>query len=537
MDKELEYLIQSRYSLLYVVSYEERRVIESLSKICDLDEINYNGVLVWDSTRGLQNAAGGTVASGESLVTPEQILDHILKKAAEMEGRKAESKQVRGPIYVLCDMFRYTQIGQGGGFTPEIERRLRILPDALKLTFMHAVIVSPILCLPTSLEKCVTVLDYPLPAKEQFSILVDFGLKKLVHRKRISQEEVNKISKENVVRSLLGLTIQEAQDALAKAFIVTNTFDIPTILQIKKQIIRKGQLLDYLYSEETMSNVGGFEGLKEFIRFRKNAFSDAAFTYGLPVPKGVFMLGIQGCGKSLAAKAIANELQVPLLKLDMGKMFGSLIGESEQKMRRALQLAESVAPCVLFIDEIDKSLAGGANTTSGDSGTTKRVIATLLDWMMEKTSPVFVVAASNSLNELPKPILRRGRFDECFFVDLPNDEERKEIFAIHLRKRKRDINNFDLTKLVNLTDKYSGAEIEAVIEDAMHIAFFDKGREFTTEDIINAVSLCNPQYKVVKEDIDRIKEQSRDRLRPVNMTMSQMIKVRSKHDGDRFDNV
>lgn len=536
IDKELEHLIKSRYSLLYIVSYEEKRVINALSNICDLNEVNYSGVQVWDSTKGLRCTSGASVSGGENMTTPEAVLDHILKKAAEFEGRKSDSKALRGPVFVLCDLFRYIQIGQGGGFTPEIERRLRVLPEALRLTFMHVVIVSPVLTLPTALEKCITVIDYPLPSKEQLSVLASFANQKLIDRKRMKKEDADSMPMEHIVMALLGLTLQEAEDALAKAFIVTNTFDIQTILQIKKQIIRKGQLLDYVYAEEKMNHVGGFEGLKEFIRLKKKAFSDAATKYGLPTPRGVFLLGVQGCGKSLAAKAIANELQIPLLKLDMGKMFGSLIGESEEKMRRALQLAESVAPCVLFIDEIDKSLAGGT-TSSTDSGTTKRVIATLLDWMMEKKSPVFVVAASNSLAEMPKPILRKGRFDECFFVDLPIPEERQEIFKIHLEKRRRDPNIFDLTKLVNYTDKYSGAEIEGVIEDAMHMAF-NEDREFTTEDIINAISLCSPQYTVVKEDIDRIREESRNRLRPVNMTMKQMMKIKNKNlDSSRFENV
>jgi len=532
MDKELEYLITSRYSLLYVVTWEEKRVIESLSKICNLESINYGGVQVWDSNNGLVGADGARISGGEKLLTPEMMLDYILKKAAELEGRAANSKGIRGPIFVLCDLFRHLQ---SGGLTPELERKLRIIPNALRLTYMHVVILSPVLALPTALEKTITVLDYPLPSKEQLGTLVGYAKDTLKERKRIKAEEADSISNENVTRSLMGLTLQEAEDALAKAFVVTQTFDIPTILQIKRQIIRKGQLLDYIYSEENMATVGGFDGLKEFIRLRKHAFSEAAIAYGLPSPKGVFLLGIQGCGKSLAAKAIANELQVPLLKLDMGKMFGSLIGESEEKMRRAVQLAESVAPCVLFIDEIDKSLAGGT-TSSTDSGTTKRVIGTLLDWMMEKKSPVFVVAASNSLAEIPKPILRKGRFDECFFVDLPNANERKEIFSIHFKKRKRDPAKYDLDLLVGKTENYSGAEIEGVMEDAMHIAFADNGREFTTWDLYKAISMCTPQYIVVKEDIDRIREQSRDRLRKVNDTMEQVLKVRSKGDaGERFN--
>lgn len=529
MDKELEHLIKAKYSLMYVVSWEENRVISALERICNLQDVNLLGVHVWDSAVGLRTADGKAVAGGEALTTPTLVLEHIMSKAKDIRGKTIEAKANRGPIYVLCDMFRY--FGPEG-FTPELERKFRVLGDVLRLTNMSVVIVSPVLQLPTALEKCVTVLDYPMPGAEEMSAAVQYAKKKLVERKRITQDEAESVPEENVVRALLGLTKQEADDAMAKAIIVKKRFDIKTILEIKRQIVRKGQLLDYLYSESNLNDVGGFQGLKEFINQRKDAFTDKAREYGLPSPKGIFMLGIQGCGKSLAAKAIANELQVPLLKLDMGRLFGSLMGESEQNIKRAIQLAESVSPCVLFLDEIDKALAG-AQGAATDSGTTKRVIAYLLDWMNDKTAPVFVVAAANSLEGLPPAVLRRGRFDELFFVDLPDPVERETIFDIHIRKRKRDTKSFNVQELVRLTDGFSGAEIEACIVDSMFSAF-SQSREFNTDDIKRAIKMCVPLSQTMKEDIDRLKDNSKGRMRLVKDKQADYVDT-SGPDKGRFD--
>lgn len=531
VDKELEHLIKAKYSLLYVVSWEERRVIESLEKICDLKDVNLSGVHVWDSAKGLRTSKGQAVSGGENLVTPDNVLDHIMNRASEVRGKAIDTKANRGPVYVLCDMFRYFS---QDGFTPELERKFRVLSDMLRLTNMSVIITSPVLQLPTALEKAITVLDYPMPGSEEMRGAVAYAKKKLVERKRITQADADLVPEENVVRALLGLTKQEADDAMAKAIIVKKSFDIKTILEIKRQIVRKGQLLDYIYSEENLDCVGGFLGLKEFINLRKKAFSDKATAYGLPAPKGIFMLGIQGCGKSLAAKAISNELQVPLLKLDMGRLFGSLMGESEQNIKRAIQLAESVSPCVLFLDEIDKSLAG-AQGASTDSGTTKRVIGSLLDWMNEKTAPVFVVAAANSLDGLPAAVLRKGRFDELFFVDLPDAGERKDIFSIHIRKKKRNPEKFDLDMLAEKTEGYSGAEIEAVITDAMYTAF-SMDREFDTSDIDRATRTCVPLSTTMKEEIDRLKETSRNRMRMVKDRQKDILDV-SGQDGGRFNGI
>lgn len=530
-DKELEYLIKARYNIIYAVTWEERRVIDSLEQICDLPDVNIAGVQVWDSARGLISSRGYPIAGGEGMTNPEIVLDHIAKRAEESKGKIRSAKDSRGPIYVLCDLFRYLETT---GLVPEMERKLRSLATTLKRSSISVIITSPELQLPLALEKVVTVIDYPLPGPEQLEVMVATAKKKLVERKRVTKEDAEKTPTENIVRALLGLTLTEAEDAIAKTVIVTNRFDIPSMLDLKRQIIRKGQILDYVYAEDKLDDIGGLQGVKQWIKIRKKSFTDKAKEYGLPAPKGIFMLGVQGSGKSLSAKAIANELEIPLLKLDIGRVFGSLVGESESRMRHALKLAESIAPCVLLVDEIGKALSGSSG--SNDGGTTRRVISTMLDWMQEKTSPVFLVACSNEIKDLDPALLRRGRFDELFFVDLPNDEERQVIFSIHLKKapRSRDPQNYNLAQLAAATSGFSGAEIEACILDAMNNAFADNSREFTTKDILEAVKVCVPLSKVMKKELDELRECARDRMRRASDPLFTQPEG-SDGDGSRFD--
>jgi len=529
-DKELENLIKARYNIIYAVTWEERRVIDSLEQICDLPDVNIAGVQVWDSARGLISSRGYPIAGGEGMTNPELVLDHIAKRAEESKGKVRSAKESRGPIYVLCDLFRYLE---ATGLVPEMERKLRSLATTLKRSSISVIITSPELQLPLALEKVVTVIDYPLPGPEQLEVMVQTAKKKLVERKRVSKESADATPTENIIRALLGLTLTEAEDAIAKTVIVTNKFDIPTMLDLKRQIIRKGQILDYVYSEDKLDDIGGLQGVKQWIKIRKKSFTDKAKVYGLPAPKGIFLLGVQGSGKSLSAKAIANELEIPLLKLDIGRVFGSLVGESESRMRHALKLAESIAPCVLLVDEIGKALSGSSG--SNDGGTTRRVISTMLDWMQEKTSPVFLVACSNEIKDLDPALLRRGRFDELFFVDLPNDEERQIIFSIHLKKapRARDPKNYDLAKLAASSTGFSGAEIEACILDAMNNAFADN-REFNTKDILDAIKVCVPLSKVMKKELDELRECARDRMRRASDPLFSQPDP-TDGDGSRFD--
>jgi SpoVK/Ycf46/Vps4 family AAA+-type ATPase len=280
----------------------------------------------------------------------------------------------------------------------------------------------------------------------------------------------------------------------------------------KQQIIRKSGLLEYYATDENFANVGGMSVLKDWLGKRSIAFTSEARAFGLPFPKGILMLGVQGCGKSLCAKAVSNLWQLPLLRFDMGRMFGSLVGSSEENVRRAIAVAESVAPAILWVDEIDKAFAGSQGSGSTDGGTTARVFGTFLTWLSEKTAPVFVVATANDISQLPPELLRKGRLDEIFFVDLPSPEERREIFRIHITKRKRDATKFDLEALAAGSGEFSGAEIEEAINSALYDAFYDK-REVATDDVKTALSQTVPLAKTMDEQINRLRSWAEGRAR------------------------
>lgn len=296
--------------------------------------------------------------------------------------------------------------------------------------------------------------------------------------------------KEKLLGAALGLSANHARRIFAKAIVSKGGLDerdIDLVNREKKQIIRESGALEFFSPSETIADVGGLDVLKEWLRTRERAFSREAQDYGLPAPKGIALIGIPGTGKSLTAKMVAGLWRLPLIRLDLGALFGGLVGQSEENTRRALMLAETVAPCLLWIDEIEKGLSTGG----GDGGTSMRVVAGILSWMQEKSRPVFVVATANNISMLPPELLRRGRVDEIFFLDLPNPRERREIFEVHIRRRKRFPHAYDVDKLVEASEGYVGAEIEQAVIDGMYDAFSDlesPGRDFTTEDILRALS-------------------------------------------------
>jgi SpoVK/Ycf46/Vps4 family AAA+-type ATPase len=280
--------------------------------------------------------------------------------------------------------------------------------------------------------------------------------------------------------------------------------DVELILEEKRQSIRQTQILEFYPSTTEIGDIGGLDNLKEWLLRRGGAFSERARKYGLPHPRGLLLAGIQGTGKSLTAKAISHHWHLPLLRLDVGRLFAGLVGESESRTRQMIQLAEALAPCVLWIDEIDKAFSG--LDSRGDSGTTNRVFGTFLTWMAEKTSPVFVVATANNIRTLPAELLRKGRFDEVFFVGLPSQEERKQIFTVHLRKyRPHNLRAYDIDRLAYETPDFAGAEIEQAIIEAMHIGF-SQNRDFTTEDILEAASQIVPLAQTAQQEVQLLQE-------------------------------
>jgi SpoVK/Ycf46/Vps4 family AAA+-type ATPase len=288
--------------------------------------------------------------------------------------------------------------------------------------------------------------------------------------------------------------------------------DVSEVFAEKQQIIRKSGLLEYCTTSESFSSVGGMAVLKDWLSKRSLAFSREAREFGLAAPKGILMLGVQGCGKSLCAKAVSTQWQLPLLRFDMGRMFGSLVGSSEENVRRAISVAESVAPAVLWVDEIDKAFAGSQASGATDGGTTARVFGTFLTWLSEKTAPVFVVATANDISHLPPELLRKGRLDEIFFVDLPDPQERAEVFRIHLQKRGRDAANFDPDRLAEASKDFSGAEIEEAINSALYDAFYGR-EELTTGHVLKALGETVPLARTMDEQIGQIRRWADGRAR------------------------
>src|SRR6478736_2817527 len=405
-----------------------------------------------------------------------------------------------------------------------ITRKLKEIALHLKNSFKTIVLISPVLEIPTELEKEITVLNYPLPTREDLSLLLDKIIADVSQFRQV-RIDLDENGRERLLQAALGLTLGEAENVFAKIIVKDERLsgdDVNEVFAEKQQIIRKSGLLEYYATNESFTNVGGMAVLKEWLDKRAIAFTTEARAFGLPAPKGILMLGVQGCGKSLCAKAVSNLWQLPLLRFDMGRMFGSLVGSSEENVRRAIAVAESVAPAILWVDEIDKAFAGSQSSGASDGGTTARVFSTFLTWLSEKKAPVFVVATANDISQLPPELLRKGRLDEIFFVDLPKPEERMEVFRIHLTKRGRDAAKFELTQLALASEKFSGAEIEEAINSALYDAFYAR-KELTSDQILNAISQTVPLAKTMEEQIGSLREWADGRAR--NASVPRMIAV------------
>merc|ERR1712157_196175 len=367
-----------------------------------------------------------------------------------------------------------------------ISRKLKNIARILKLQPKTIIIIGSDFNIPKELQDLITTIQFQLP--NQAEIIQE--LTRLIDSLNI---KINSELFENLTQTCQGLSLERIRRVLSKIIATHKTIDknsISILLSEKKQIISQTEILEYWSAPDKIGNIGGVEILKDWLKKRKTSFSIQAANYGLPTPRGLLLVGIQGTGKSLTAKAIANEWQLPLLKLDVGKLFGGIVGESESRLRQMIEVAETISPCILWIDEIDKAFSN--NTSTGDSGTSNRVLATFISWLSEKTKPVFVVATANNVDLLPLEIIRKGRFDEIFFLDLPQKQEREQIFKIHIQEfRPNRWKSFDYSKLAQLSEAFSGAEIRQSIIEAMYHGFYEK-REFTTEDICLALTQLIP---------------------------------------------
>lgn len=498
--KEIEILIRSRYPIIYIVTWEEARVLAEILRIAKERE---KRVMEWSITTGL-------VAAGTSL-QPQKSRDSGTKDPMAALDRVID--EVEPALYIFKDMHPYLNKQNTA-----VVRRLREIAQNLKQTEKTIIIVAPVAEIPMDLEKDITVVDFDLPGREEIDAMLTRIESNFKDNPKI-QINLDGKTREQLIKAALGLTLTEAENVFAKALVASRRLDAEQITHIfneKKQIIRKSGLLEYIEIPSAIAEVGGLDVLKNWLRKRTIALTDQARDFGLPSPRGILLLGVQGCGKSVTAKSIGQLWNMPLMRFDVGRVFGSLVGSSEQNIRRAIQTVESVAPAILWIDEIDKAFSRQGGQTDG--GTSTRVFGTFLTWLSEKKSSVFVIATANDIRNLPPELLRKGRLDEIFFVDLPSEAERKDIFRIHLLKRKRDPQKFDLDLLASRSDGFSGAEIEECIVAALFDVFYEK-KELTSEAVLASIRQTVPLSKTMQEEINFLRTWADGRAR--NATSAQ----------------
>ena len=484
--KDVELLIKSRHGLIVIDTIEEERVELLLSHLADRMGIP---LFTWSRTRGLRREGVATGVYGTN--DGAQALGHI--GAAQVNA-----------IYHL----------QGFGSLLQNETIADRLKD-VALQFGKrdgAIIMTGSLELPEAVRRLAAIVNLPGPATSDYRLLLEHILRDLSARMRVASQ-LTADDEQRLINNLRGLTLLEAEKVLTKAIVEDGKLtasDIQHVVDAKKQIVSREGVLEYYPLEESMSEVADLRGLKDWLSKRRAIIAepDRAAEFGLTFPKGVLLVGVPGCGKSLCAKAIATEWNLPLLKLDPGALYNKYIGETEKNFRRAMQVAERVSPVILWIDELEKAFA--SSTGSDDGGVSQRILGTFLSWMQDRKGDVFIVATANDVTRLPAEFLRKGRFDEIFFVDLPDAESREAILRIHLMKRGKLPQRFDLEQLVAATDQFSGAEIEQVIVSALYTAFSAQG-DLTTEGLLAETRATRPLATTMAERVNWMRDWSRER--------------------------
>jgi SpoVK/Ycf46/Vps4 family AAA+-type ATPase len=497
MQEEINILIQAQYPLIYLVTSEEERTERAIAMIAQAKS-HQRRVFVWTVTHGIVEYGQSRHVTQHNTISSEAAIQWVIQ-------------QKESGIYIFKDLHPFID-------SPVTTRWLRDAIASFKGTQKTIILMSPVQQVPIELEKEVVVLDYPMPDLTELNQVLSQQLEQSKTRRTTTE------TREKLLKAALGLTHDEAEKVYRKAQVKAGRLteaEVDIVLSEKKQLIRRNGILEYIEEDETLDAVGGLEELKRWLKQRSNAFTERAREYGLPQPKGMLILGVPGCGKSLIAKTTSRLWGLPLLRLDMGRVYdGSMVGRSEANLRNALKTAESISPAILFIDELDKSFAGTTGSSDSDGGTSSRIFGSFLTWMQEKTSPVFVMATANRVERLPGEFLRKGRFDEIFFVDLPTPEERQQIFNIHLSKRRRDIARFDIEQLAKVSDGFSGAEIEQALIAAMYEAFA-QDREFTQLDIIAAIKATLPLSRTMTEQVTALRDWARQRARPAAASVAE----------------
>jgi ATPase family associated with various cellular activities (AAA) len=489
--QELALLVNSQFPIIYLDTWEERRAAEILGQVAE--DLNVP-LYIWTVTQGLARAGGAPIYNTQE---PAQVL-------AQIGGIEGEG------MFLLKDFHKYLE-------QDVIVRTLRDLAAKFRRARHAILICAPVVNIPVELEREVAQFSLGLPTEFELTQQAELTVKDLCEQYRVhvqfDQDQMPALG-----RALLGLTRSEAGRVLTESVLETSRFDSGTIdfiRQNKSKLIKGQGVLEFLEPGGGMGSVGGLAHLKAWLEKRRAAFSKEARQFGLDPPKGILILGVQGCGKSLCAQAVAHDWNLQLLKFDASTLFEKFIGESEKNLRKSLHVAEVVAPSVLWIDEMEKMFPASGLRSEADGGLAVRIFGTFLSWMQEKKAPVFVAATSNDISALPPELLRKGRFDEIFFVDLPNPDERKTIFAIHLGRHKQDPSKFDLAQLAAAADGFSGAEIEQAVTSGLYSAFAQKCA-LSTELLVKEIASTYPLSVTMREKVEALRQWARERAVPAN---------------------
>jgi len=495
--------IQAGYPGLYLVSPEEQRVEAEIKTVVEhlnrtQKQTEQYELCYWSVVDGLVNTKTNQVNNAND---PLEVLQAI-------------GEQKERTVFLLKDYHLFLEEPN-----PILLRKLKdVLLDA-KTKQKPILLLGCRLVLPPELERELVVIEYALPGKEELRNVLR-GVMESAGIKSMEPEQ-----EEKIIDAAGGLTTIEAENGFSLSFVQTRTIEPVVITREKAQAVKKNGLLEIVETKETLESIGGLDVLKSWLLKRKDAFGQRAKTYGLPTPKGLLVIGIPGTGKSLTAKATASVFGVPLLKLDAGRLFAGIVGQSESNLRSVIQTAEAIAPCCLWIDELEKGFAGSKSSGSTDGGTSARVFGSFISWMQEKTSPVFVVATANDVSQLPPEMLRKGRFDEIMFVDLPNEEERTTIWEIQIQKYRRDPKEFDLVALAKATEGLTGSEIEQVFVESLFCGF-DQEKEPTDFSIAQVLTEFVPLSKLMAEQISGLRNWAKGRAKQATTKSSSERQLR-----------
>ena len=492
--KKLSNLIRARFPYIYITTYEEERVTALIKSIVQNQKLIKfpREVYIWTQTNGFVNDETEKAVAGTS--SHSKALDFI-------------QTHDKDSVFIFYDLhIHFGMKNRNPDY--DLVRKLRDLVTFLKTSQVrkNVFFVAPDLVIPETLQKDITICNFPLPTMEEIKKKLNMMI---AQNTKVKSDNLSEEDKDRLCKGALGLTLQESENAFALAMVNDGKIDISDlkiIMNEKMQVIKKTGILEFVESNLGIEDIGGLENLKSWLKKRNNSWSENAKKYCVPAPKGVLITGVPGCGKSLTAKAMSAIWQLPLLRLDLGKIFSGLVGSSEENMRRAIATAEAVAPSILWVDEIEKGLSGV--NSGNDSGVSSRIFGQFLTWMQEKEAPVFVIATANNINNLPPELMRKGRFDEIFFVDIPTINERAEIFKLHLTKRLKneevskniEINDDLCFKLASMTEGFIGAEIEQVVISALYEAFFEE-RALEFRDLEKTIKNTVPLSTTQKEQI------------------------------------